>query len=107
MIFYKTYTFTPANFFFYIFRQKSAAAGRIPTNFLRREVGATDAEILTSRLIDRGLRPLFPKGFAGETQVVANLLAVDAVNDPGLAHLHNIIMIFHNFFSFDQDEATP
>ena len=64
------------------YRQKSAAAGRIPTNFLRREVGATDAEILTSRLIDRGLRPLFPKGFAGETQVVANLLAVDAVNDP-------------------------
>ena len=89
--YYKTYNFkTDRQTFFYISRQKSAAAGRIPTNFLRREVGATDAEILTSRLIDRGLRPLFPKGFAGETQVVANLLAVDAVNDPGLAHLHNI-----------------
>ena len=65
-----------------VFRQKAAAAGRIPTNFLRRELGASDTEILTSRLIDRALRPLFPKGFSGETQIMANLLAVDAVNDP-------------------------
>ncbi len=43
------------------YRQKSAAAGRIPTNFLRREMGATDREILTSRVIDRSVRPLFPK----------------------------------------------
>jgi len=64
------------------YRQKSAAAGRIPTNFLRRELGASDQEVLTSRVIDRALRPLFPKGFSGETQIVANLLAVDAVYDP-------------------------
>jgi len=44
------------------YRQKSAAAGRIPTNFLRRELGTSEKEILTSRVIDRSLRPLFPKG---------------------------------------------
>lgn len=45
------------------FRQKAAALGRIPTNFLRREMGPTDAETLTSRVIDRSVRPLFPTGF--------------------------------------------
>jgi polyribonucleotide nucleotidyltransferase len=45
------------------YRQKAAAAGRIPTNFLRREMGASEKEILTSRLIDRSVRPLFPEGF--------------------------------------------
>lgn len=44
------------------YRQKAAAAGRIPTNFLRRELGSTEKEILTSRMIDRSLRPLFPDG---------------------------------------------
>ncbi len=43
------------------YRQKAAAAGRIPTNFLRRELGPTEREILTGRVIDRSLRPLFPK----------------------------------------------
>ncbi|XP_013135465.1 PREDICTED: polyribonucleotide nucleotidyltransferase 1, mitochondrial [Papilio polytes] len=42
------------------YRQKAAAAGRIPTNFLRRELGPTEREILTSRLVDRSVRPLFP-----------------------------------------------
>jgi polyribonucleotide nucleotidyltransferase len=51
------------------YRQKAAAAGRIPTNFLRRELGATEKEILTSRMIDRSLRPLFPEGYFYETQV--------------------------------------
>lgn len=64
------------------FRQKAAAAGRIPTNFLRRELGPSEREILTSRLIDRSLRPLFPLGYSFETQVMCNLLAVDSVNDP-------------------------
>ena len=44
------------------YRQKAAAAGRIPTNFLRREIGSSEREILTSRMIDRSLRPLFPEG---------------------------------------------
>uniref|UniRef100_A0A8C5BV67 Polynucleotide phosphorylase 1 n=1 Tax=Gadus morhua TaxID=8049 RepID=A0A8C5BV67_GADMO len=54
------------------YRQKAAAAGRIPTNHLRRELGTTDNEILTSRLI----------GWFGKTSVLCNLLAVDGVNDP-------------------------
>ncbi|XP_056904006.1 polyribonucleotide nucleotidyltransferase 1, mitochondrial [Takifugu flavidus] len=64
------------------YRQKAAAAGRIPTNYLRRELGTTDNEILTSRLIDRSIRPLFPPGYFYDTQVICNLLAVDGVNDP-------------------------
>uniref|UniRef100_A0A3Q3H163 polyribonucleotide nucleotidyltransferase n=1 Tax=Labrus bergylta TaxID=56723 RepID=A0A3Q3H163_9LABR len=64
------------------YRQKAAAAGRIPTNYLRRELGTTDNEILTSRLIDRSIRPLFPSGYFYDTQILCNLLAVDGVNDP-------------------------
>uniref|UniRef100_A0A8C4QJW0 polyribonucleotide nucleotidyltransferase n=1 Tax=Eptatretus burgeri TaxID=7764 RepID=A0A8C4QJW0_EPTBU len=64
------------------YRQKAAAAGRIPTNHLRRELGQTDVEILTSRLIDRSIRPMFPTGYYYDTQVICNLLAVDGVNDP-------------------------
>ncbi|CAG0903165.1 unnamed protein product, partial [Darwinula stevensoni] len=64
------------------FRQKAAAAGRIPMNFLRRERGPTDKEVLTSRMIDRSLRPMFPLAFSGETQIICNLLSVDGVHDP-------------------------
>ncbi|OXB76129.1 UNVERIFIED_CONTAM: hypothetical protein H355_005340 [Colinus virginianus] len=64
------------------YRQKAAAAGRIPTNYLRREIGTTDREILTSRVIDRSIRPLFPVGYFYDTQILCNLLAVDGVNDP-------------------------
>ncbi|XP_025057355.1 polyribonucleotide nucleotidyltransferase 1, mitochondrial isoform X2 [Alligator sinensis] len=64
------------------YRQKAAAAGRIPTNYLRRELGTTDKEILTSRVIDRSIRPLFPAGYYYDTQILCNLLAVDGINDP-------------------------
>ncbi|XP_046402269.1 polyribonucleotide nucleotidyltransferase 1, mitochondrial [Ischnura elegans] len=70
------------------YRQKAAAAGRIPTNFLRREMGPSEREILTSRLIDRSLRPLFPQGFFCETQIMCNLLAVDGSNDPAVASIN-------------------
>ncbi|KAK9541317.1 hypothetical protein VZT92_001370 [Zoarces viviparus] len=70
------------------YRQKAAAAGRIPTNYLRREMGTTDNEILTSRLIDRAIRPLFPHGYFYDTQVLCNLLAVDGVNDPDVLALN-------------------
>ncbi|XP_071453678.1 polyribonucleotide nucleotidyltransferase 1, mitochondrial [Hetaerina americana] len=70
------------------YRQKAAAAGRIPTNFLRREMGPSEREILTSRLIDRSLRPLFPQGFCCETQIMCNLLAVDGSNDPAIASIN-------------------
>lgn len=62
----------PSNFIPLVvdYRQKSAAAGRIPTNFFRRELGPTEREILTSRVIDRSLRPLFPDNYYYETQVI-------------------------------------
>nr|CAD7442960.1 unnamed protein product [Timema bartmani] len=70
------------------YRQKAAAAGRIPTNFLRRELGPTEREVLTSRVIDRSLRPLFPEGYCYETQVMCNLLAVDGINDPDVISIN-------------------
>ncbi len=70
------------------YRQKSAAAGRIPTNFLRRELGPSEKEILTARVIDRSLRPLFPKGLTSEIQIVANLLAVDGLVFPDVIALN-------------------
>uniref|UniRef100_A0A8I5ZRL9 polyribonucleotide nucleotidyltransferase n=1 Tax=Rattus norvegicus TaxID=10116 RepID=A0A8I5ZRL9_RAT len=66
------------------YRQKAAAAGRIPTNYLRREIGSSDKEILTSRVIDRSIRPLFPAGYFYDTQVLCNLLAVDGINEPDI-----------------------
>ena len=70
------------------YRQKAAAAGRIPTNFMRRELGSSDKEILTSRLIDRSLRPLFPEGYYSDTQIMCNLLAVDGVHDPDVISIN-------------------
>ncbi|RZC34229.1 polyribonucleotide nucleotidyltransferase 1, mitochondrial [Asbolus verrucosus] len=81
---------SPGNFLPLVvdYRQKSAAAGRIPTNFFRRELGPTEKEILTSRLIDRSLRPLFPERFNYETQVICNMLAVDSVNNPDVISIN-------------------
>ncbi|XP_050406310.2 polyribonucleotide nucleotidyltransferase 1, mitochondrial isoform X1 [Patella vulgata] len=70
------------------YRQKAAAGGRIPTNYIRRELGASEKEILTGRVIDRSLRPLFPKGYFYETQLICNLLAVDGVNDPDVLSIN-------------------
>ncbi|XP_012219490.1 polyribonucleotide nucleotidyltransferase 1, mitochondrial isoform X2 [Linepithema humile] len=64
------------------YRQKAAAAARIPTNFLRRELGPTEHEILTSRVIDRSIRPLFPENFYFDTHIMCNMLAIDSANDP-------------------------
>ena len=70
------------------YRQKAAAAGRIPTNFLRRELGRTEHEILTSRLIDRSIRPLFPQKYNRETQIMCNMLALDGSNDPDVISIN-------------------
>ena len=64
------------------FREKFAAAGRFPGGYFKREGRPSEREILTSRLCDRPLRPLFPKGFMNEVQVIGMLLACDQVNDP-------------------------
>lgn len=60
------------------------AAGRIPGGFFKREGRPTDREVLSSRVIDRGIRPLFPKGFLNETQVVATVLSSDQQSDPAI-----------------------
>jgi polyribonucleotide nucleotidyltransferase len=64
------------------YRERLAAAGRFPGGFLKREGRPTTREILTARLTDRPIRPLFPKGFRDEVQVMANVLACDRENDP-------------------------
>lgn len=60
------------------------AAGKIPGGFFKREGRPTDREILISRFIDRPLRPLFPKGFQNETQIIATVLSADTDHDPSI-----------------------
>jgi polyribonucleotide nucleotidyltransferase len=65
------------------YQEKTFAAGKIPGGFFKREGRPTEKEILTSRLIDRAMRPLFPKGYDKETQIVVNVLSIDRENDSG------------------------
>lgn len=64
------------------YREKFAAAGRFPGGFFKREGRPSEKEILTSRLCDRPLRPLFPKGFMNEVQIIGMLLSADLSNEP-------------------------
>lgn len=64
------------------YREKSYAAGKIPGGFFKREGRPSEKEILTSRLIDRSLRPLFPKGFRSEVQIIVWVLSSDLQNTP-------------------------
>ena len=64
------------------YRERSAAAGKFPGGFIKREGRPTQKEILTSRLTDRPIRPLFPEGYVEEVQVMSNVLSVDSENDP-------------------------
>jgi polyribonucleotide nucleotidyltransferase len=64
------------------YRENTYAAGKIPGGFFKREGRPTEKEILTSRLIDRPMRPLFPEGFGCETQIIALVLSADKENDP-------------------------
>src|SRR5437879_4493345 len=64
------------------YQEKPFAAGKIPGGFFKREGRPAEKEILTSRLIDRPVRPLFPKGFRCETQIIATVLSHDKENDP-------------------------
>src|SRR4028118_767126 len=66
------------------YQEKFSAAGRIPGGFFKRERGATEKETLTSRLIDRPIRPLFPEGFYNEILVIAHVLSYDGVNEPDI-----------------------
>src|SRR5687767_9004176 len=64
------------------YRESSYAAGRIPGNYFRREGRPNEKEVLTCRLIDRPVRPLFPEGYRYETQIVGSVLSADDENDP-------------------------
>ncbi|MEO8502549.1 MAG: polyribonucleotide nucleotidyltransferase [Acidobacteriota bacterium] len=64
------------------YREYAYAAGRIPGGFFKREGRPTEKEILTCRLIDRPLRPLFPDGFTNEVQIISFVLSADGENDP-------------------------
>jgi len=63
------------------YREKTSAAGKFPGGFIKREGRPSEKEILSSRLIDRPIRPLFPKDFKNETQIIASVLSFDGEND--------------------------
>ncbi|MBN9343244.1 MAG: polyribonucleotide nucleotidyltransferase [Caedibacter sp. 38-128] len=66
------------------YQEKAFAAGKIPGGFFKREGKPSEKEVLTSRLIDRPIRPLFPEGFYNEVQIVCTLLSHDLENDPDI-----------------------
>jgi polyribonucleotide nucleotidyltransferase len=70
------------------YREYTYAGGRIPGGFIKREGRPSEREILTSRQIDRPIRPLFPEGFRSETQVIAFCLSADSTNDPDVAAIN-------------------
>ncbi len=81
---------TPGRDFFPLtvnYQEKTYAAGRIPGGFFKREGRPTEKETLTSRLIDRPIRPLFPEGFINDVQVVASVISVNSEVDPDIASL--------------------
>jgi polyribonucleotide nucleotidyltransferase len=70
------------------YREKAAAAGKFPGGYFKREGRPTEKETLTSRMIDRPLRPLFPKGYFYDTQIISILLSADGQNDPDILALN-------------------
>src|SRR5512147_1262855 len=72
------------------YQEKAYAAGKIPGGFFKREGRPSEKEVLTSRLIDRPIRPLFPKGFYYETQGIANVLSY---GDENIADILGIISV--------------
>jgi polyribonucleotide nucleotidyltransferase len=70
------------------YREKMAAAGRFPGGFIKREGRPTNKEILTARLCDRPIRPLFPDGFILDLQVLLTVFSADQVNDPDLVAMN-------------------
>jgi len=66
------------------YQERTYAAGRFLGGFLKREGRPSEKEILTSRLIDRPIRPLFPKGYFHDTQIIATVISADAENNPDI-----------------------
>src|SRR3989454_6304179 len=70
------------------YREYTYAGGRIPGGFIKREGRMSEKETLTSRMIDRPNRPLFPEGFRNETQLIAFVLSADSENDPDVCAMN-------------------
>jgi polyribonucleotide nucleotidyltransferase len=70
------------------YREKAAAVGKFPGGYFKREGRPTEKETLTSRMIDRPLRPLFPQGYFYDTQIISILLSADGQNDPDILALN-------------------
>ena len=69
------------------YRERMYAAGKIPGGFFKREARPAEQEILSARLIDRPIRPLFPDGFQNETQVMVHVLSADQENSPDVVSI--------------------
>src|SRR6516164_9584266 len=70
------------------YREFTYAGGRIPGGFIKREGRPSEKEILTSRQIDRPIRPLFPEAFRNETQIIALVFSADKENDPDVVAIN-------------------
>jgi Kef-type K+ transport system membrane component KefB len=75
------------------YREYTYSAGKIPGGFFKREGRPSEREILTSRLTDRPLRPLFPEGWSTETQIVAMVLSADSENDPDVIAVTAVFLL--------------
>ena len=88
------------------YREKSYSIGKIPGNFFKREGRPNTKEILSARQIDRPLRPLFPKGFSNEVQIIVNVLSSDQENDQDekeylqiLFQYYKLKLINHHYYN--------
>src|SRR6478672_2724477 len=70
------------------YREKASAVGKFPGGYFKREGRPTEKEILTCRMTDRPLRPLFPKGYLYDTQIITVLLSADGENDPDMLSIN-------------------
>ncbi|HQE82721.1 MAG TPA: polyribonucleotide nucleotidyltransferase [Candidatus Hydrogenedentes bacterium] len=77
------------------YREKSSAAGKIPGNFFRREARPSEREVLVCRLIDRPIRPLFPKGFSNEVQVCSTVYSTDNEHNPDVLAINAASAALH------------
>src|SRR5512142_60276 len=77
------------------YREYTYAGGRIPGGFIKREGRPSEREVLTSRLIDRPIRPLFAEGFRSETQVIAMVQSADSQNDPDVIGINAASAALH------------
>ena len=77
------------------YRERAYAAGKIPGGFVKREGKPFDEEVLKSRVIDRSIRPIFPKGFRNDVQVVAFVISADQENDPAVLAINGASAALH------------